>query len=61
MDIQWIPIEDSIPPHGVWVYTTRLLGDGAYEAGPRSFYDIDIYEHMKDVGFTHWRLASGQT
>jgi hypothetical protein len=41
--MDWISIEDRIPPPHTWIYTTRRLGDPEYEGGPRTFYDIDIF------------------
>ena len=54
---KWIDIEDELPPRDIWVNTTRKVANPEY-IGTIKFDapEYIVLQHMKDVGYTHWKL-----
>ena len=54
----WVAVSDCPPPPGIWIHTTRKLGDPEYTGTCKFNDDIDILAECNDVGFTHWTPVS---
>lgn len=72
MNMQWISIEDRLPPREVWLFT-RLGEKGgdmrtfsqesffkgkSYRESSYVDFEKDFLAHLKERGYTHWKYVN---